>query len=255
MSWLTLIVVPLAQAEPQFTPYGTSHIAVLVVFAVGVVALVVLGRRLGARPAAQRRVSRVFALVLLAFLAPLQIYLALPSQFGIGHSLPLQMCDLAALAVLWSLWSHHAWSAALSYFWGLTLTAQAFITPEVNGADFPHLEFVTFWGLHLMVVWGAVYLTWGVGLRPSWRGYRIAVAATVGWAAVMFPFNAVADTNYGFLNEKPLAESILDYLGDWPVYLFWELVLVLAVWALITWPWTRSAHGASSPQVVTRSGG
>ncbi|GAA5107907.1 hypothetical protein [Haloechinothrix salitolerans] len=34
--------------------------------------------------------------------------------------------------------------------------------------------------------------------------------------------------------------AVLDVLGPWPVYLLPEIALVLTVWALMTWPWTRS---------------
>lgn len=227
-------------AADDFEPFGLSHGVVVAVFATVAVALVVIGR--GQRgSAAEWRTSRAFAVVFAAFLVPLQIFWALPSQWGIGHSLPLQLCDLAALAAVWALWTHSQVAFALTYFWGLTLTAQAFISPELNGPDFPALEFIMFFGLHCLVVWAGIYLTWGVGLRPNWRTYRITVAATITWAAVMFAFNHVAGTNYGFLNAKPRAGSLLDLLGPWPWYLLSELILGTLVWALITWPWVRRA--------------
>ncbi|NEW47902.1 TIGR02206 family membrane protein, partial [Nocardia cyriacigeorgica] len=27
--------------------------------------------------------------------------------------------------------------------------------------DFPHYEYLGFWAIHLLVVWAAIYLTWG----------------------------------------------------------------------------------------------
>jgi uncharacterized membrane protein YwaF len=36
--------------------------------------------------------------------------------------------------------------------------------------------------------------------------------------------------------------SVLDLLGPWPWYVLAEVVIILAGWALITWPWTRG-HG------------
>ncbi|MGH3912601.1 MAG: TIGR02206 family membrane protein, partial [Pseudonocardiaceae bacterium] len=142
---------------------------------------------------------------------------------------------------IWALWAHSAAAAALTYFWGLTLTAQGFVSPALEGPDFPALEFIMFFGMHCLVVWAAVYLTWGVGLRPDWRGYRIAVLATITWGVVMFVFNDAAGTNYGFLNAKPPTGSLLDVLGPWPWYLLSELILGAAVWALITLPWVRKA--------------
>ena len=90
--------------------------------------------------------------------------------------------------------------------------------------------------MHYLIVWAAIYLTWGLGLVPGWRDYATTVATTAAWAVSVFVFNLAAGTNYGFLNRKPEA-SILDYLGPWPAYVVVEIALVAGVWALMTWPW------------------
>jgi hypothetical integral membrane protein (TIGR02206 family) len=64
------------------------------------------------------------------------------------------------------------------------------------------------------------------------------VAITAAWAAAIMSFNVLVGTNYGYLNAKPRAASILDLLGDWPVYVVAEIAIIVAVWALATWPWT-----------------
>ncbi len=93
--------------------------------------------------------------------------------------------------------------------------------------------------MHGLTVVAAVFLTWGLGIRPGWDSYRVAVTATAVWAVAVFAFNAAADTNYGCLNAKPDSASILDLFGPWPWYVVVETVLIAAVWALLTWPWTR----------------
>ena len=60
------------------------------------------------------------------------------------------------------------------------------------------------------------------------------------WAIAVFAFNLVADTNYGYLNRLPKSASLLDFLGPWPWYVVFEVVIVAAVWALLTWPWCRA---------------
>jgi hypothetical integral membrane protein (TIGR02206 family) len=171
-------------------------------------------------------------------------------------SVPLQLCDIAELVAAYALWSQRHWAFSLTYFWGLVLSSQALITPDVGtpeeGApDFPHHLFVTFFALHVLVVWSAIYLTWGRGMRPTWRSYRFTVVATVVWAAFTFTFNLVAGTNYGYLNGKPPTASVLDALGPWPVYVLVETTVVIIVWALMTWPWERARrHADVGSQVV-----
>ncbi|MGH3964422.1 MAG: TIGR02206 family membrane protein [Pseudonocardiaceae bacterium] len=240
---------PLLAAQP-FVAYGLSHGVVVLVLTVVAAALVVLGRRHRGTPT-ELPLSRAFAVVFAAFLVPVEVFWLLPGQSGIAHSLPLQLCDLAAMATVWALWSHSPTAFALTYFWGLTLTSQAFLSPELHGPDFPSLQFLSFFGMHSLVLWAAIYLTWGVGLRPGWRSYRIALLVTIGWAVVMFAVNHALGTNYGFLNTKPQAASLLDMLGPWPWYLLSALLLTATFWALITYPWTRRTHSAGSAGLRT----
>lgn len=202
-----------------------------------------MGRKYGSTTAA-RRCTRVFALVLLALQLGKQIYSITPAQWGIDHSIPLQLSDLAALATAYALWSCRQWVFSLTYYWGLTLSMQALLTPALQGSDFPDKGFLVFWTVHLLVVWAAIYLTWGLGMRPNWHSYRVVVAASFCWASVAFVFNSLAGTNYGFLNRKPETGSLLDVLGPWPWYLLPEIGLILMVWALMTWPWVRSRNVA-----------
>jgi hypothetical integral membrane protein (TIGR02206 family) len=236
----------LISEQRQFTAYGPSHWAVLVVFAIGAVLLVWIGRRQTESQA--RLFSRVMALLILVAFGVALIYKLIRPTIDV--SVPLQLCDLAELVSAYALWSQRYWAFAISYYCGLVLSSQALITPDVgtpqDGApDFPNHLFVTFFTLHVLVVWTAIYLTWGRRMRPTWRSFRFAAIATLGWVAFTFIFNTIAGTNYGYLNRKPPTASLLDVLGPWPVYLLAEVAIVLVVWLLMTWPWVRTRQHAS----------
>lgn len=222
-------------AADRFSAYGTSHQAVMVLLVVVAAGLVWLGRSHRTTDAAHR-FSRLFAVAILAVTVPLQVRYNTPQLFDLGRTVPIQLCDLASIVAVYALWTRRHWAVALTYFWGLTLTPQAVITPDLS-PDFPDPGFILYWGMHLMAVWAAIYLVWGLGLRPDWRSYRTAIGTTAVWAVSVFVFNLVADTNYGYLNAKPGSASILDLLGPWPWYVLAEIVLIATVWALMTWPW------------------
>ena len=233
----------LAADGDRFTAYGTSHQVALAVLLAGIVVIVVFGRRHRGTPLAAR-LGRVFAVAVLAVTVPLQVLYFTPGYWDLQKTLPLQLCDLASMVAVYALWTRRRWAAAVTYFWGLTLTSQAMLTPDL-AADFPDPVFLLFWAMHLLVVWAAVYVVWGLGLAPTWRTYVVAVAVTAVWAVTVFTFNVVAGTNYGYLNGKPAARSALDLLGPWPWYVLAEIAIVAVFWALITWPWAGRARAGA----------
>lgn len=245
-------MIELISAEREFTAYGPSHMVVLAIFAIGAALLVWFGRRQTDSQA--RLFGRVLAvLIVVAFGVALVYKLIRPN---LETSIPLQLCDIAELMAAYALWSRRQWAFVLTYYWGLVLSSQALLTPDVGtpeeGApDFPHHLFLTFFTLHVLVVWAAIYLTWGRGMRPTWVHYRFAVVVTLAWVIFTFTFNAITGTNYGYLNRKPPTASILDVLGPWPIYLLSEVAVVLVVWALMTWPWERMRrHSEKSATAV-----
>jgi hypothetical integral membrane protein (TIGR02206 family) len=226
-------------AGMSFVAYGLVHWAMLVVTAVGAVLLVRFGRR-HRGTAAERRFTRAFGVVQLSVTVGFLLLWLLPPYFALGQSLPLHLSDLLRFVSAYALLRRRPWALALTYYWGLTLNPQALLTPDVLLDVAPVLEFASYWVQHILVMWAVIYLTWGLGLHPTWRSYRIALVGTAAWAVVVFGINRALGTNYGYLNRKPPGTSLLDLLGNWPWYLVVALLLAAAIWALITWPWVRS---------------
>jgi hypothetical integral membrane protein (TIGR02206 family) len=217
-----------------FTAYGTSHLVVLAVFALGTVLLLTWGTRLrGSRW--EQPVAVWFAVANLV-LGSISVVLGMV-PFDVRSSLPLQICGFVWLVVAWALWSRRPTPTALTYYWGLTLTLQAMLQPTLQ-QPYPEPEFFVFWLKHVAIIWGAVYLTLTLRNGPDWRGYRTTVGWTFVWLLAVLALNALLGSNYGYVNRKPGSGSVLDVLGPWPLYLLAETGIVLVGWALITVPWT-----------------
>ena len=225
-------------AFKSFTP---EHFGLIAGFLVVCVTLALVGRSHRGTDA-ELTFRRGFAIAIPCLTIPMQVLQLLPEDFDAGTSLPLQLCDLAWMTAIFALWTRNRYATALTYFWGLTFTVQGILTPSL-GETFPDPRYFMFWGMHFLTVWAAVYLTFGLRVPVTWRTYRFAVACTAVWAAVVMVINELTGTNYGYLNEKPSSASILDALPGWPLYVVIEVGILVTVWALMTWPWTRSTQG------------
>ncbi|MDR8019431.1 YwaF family protein [Nesterenkonia aerolata] len=220
--------------------YGLAHGAMLVVTVLSCVVSLWWLRRLRARggPAAVHRVMRTAGWVFLIMTLLWAGWRLLPENFSVSSSLPLQFSDalrfIVAIALIWRV----RWAVAVSFYWGLTLNLQSLITPDLTYGPFPWLSFSAFWVLHIVVFAVPVLFLFVDGYRPTWPDFSVTYLITLGWAAVAMTVNALTDTNYGYLNGAPESASILDVLGPWPLYIVSVAVLVAAVWALMTWPFT-----------------
>lgn len=220
----------------RFHAFSTSHFVVLGLAVAGAGAVVWSGSRIRGTKA-ELPVRRTFALVIVAVALAVQLLQLLPGRhWSLTTSLPLQLCDLAAATASYALWTRRPWAAALTYYCGLTLTTQAMITPDLL-QPFPSPRFIEFWATHTLVVWAALFLTFGLGIHPDWRRFRQSVALTFAYAVAIIVFNFGIGANYGYLNRKPDSASVLDVMGPWPGYVVVEIVVVVAAWALITLPW------------------
>ena len=198
-------------SSTRFQLFTAEHAGLVAGFLVVCVVLALVGRRHRDTPA-EVRFRRGFALLIPCFTVPMQVLQLMPDDFDLGTSLPFQLCDLAWVAAIVALWTRHWAATALVYFWGLTLTVQGIVTPSL-AEQFPDPRYFMFWGMHFATVWAAVYLTFGLRVSVTWRSYRLTLACTLVWAAAVMAFNAATGTNYGYLNRKPAAGSLLDLFG------------------------------------------
>src|SRR5690625_6525220 len=131
----------------------------------------------------------------------------LPNHGSIELSLPLHYSVALRLITAIALLTRAGWAIAVCYFWGLTLNLQSIITPDLNYFDYPVLEFVIYWFLDIVAFVVPILFIWGLGYRPTWRGYGIACLVTVLWAVIAIVTNAVTGANYGDRKSTRLNSS------------------------------------------------
>ena len=186
-----------------------------------------------------RLVSRILGANLLAWFLAYQVVVALQGSYALDFDLPLHLTDAVTVVAALALWSPAALRFELTYFWGLTASLQAILTPGLDPDDrFPSFFFWHYFITHSGVVVAAIFLAFGLGLTAHPHAVPRVFTATAVWAAVAAG-NALTGGNYMFLAERPETASLLDYMGSWPWYILGAALLALAMFALLDIPFRR----------------
>lgn len=223
----------MAAAHP-FVLFGREHLTVLTLIAGASVALVA-GRRWVTEPH-DRWLRRVAAIALLGNEVIALVVAVLQGRARV----PLQLCDVALFITVWALWRPRRRVSELAYFWGVTGSVQALLTPDVR-RSFPDYWWITFFITHGGVVCSAVYFAVTGRVRPTIRSVWYVFGVSNVYVLVAGVLNAIYGTNYGYLAHKPSQPSLLDYFGPWPYYIGVLEVAALGLFFLAYLPFARPA--------------
>jgi hypothetical integral membrane protein (TIGR02206 family) len=227
-------------ASPSFF-LSSGHLAALAVTAAFCVALPLTARN---HPGPWTSVcSRGLAILLLGAFLAYPLVVGLRGDYSLEFDLPLHLTDAAAVVAALALWSRRQLLFELTYFWGLSASVQAVLTPALSGDEGPStFLFWNYFITHSGVVVGALFLAAGLGLTPRRGAVGRVLLATAAWASVAAIGNAITGGNYMFLSEKPQTASLLDYMGPWPWYIISSALLALALFKLLDLPFRRRSR-------------
>lgn len=200
--------------EQTFVRFGVSHLGVFALVLAASLALTLAARRMH-----DPRVARAIRFALAALLvASWGLWFALlygKGWFSVSTVLPMNLCDWATSATVLSLVRPNQRTYELAYFWALSGTLLALLTPAL-AVDFPDLRFIVFFALHGGVVVSVSFLTFGLGMRPLPSSIPRVVVWSFLYLAAAIATNALFGTNFGFLVVKPAEPSLYDLLAPWP---------------------------------------
>ena len=217
----------------RFVPFGADHVAALALTAVVPLSLAFIARK---RPDWEKWFRWGFAALLIGtWIAWYALFIA-RGWLGLGNALPMNLCDWATVALIWTLIRPNQLAYELAYFWAFAGTIQGLVTPDVN-YGFPEPQFVVFILGHAAILAGVIYLTFGTRMRQV----AASVPRVIGWSLVYGAAAAGADwmlgTNYGFFRAKPSHATFYDLLSAWPYYIPETIVLGIAMALLLYLPW------------------
>ena len=207
--------------------WSGEHIAALVSTAAVAALLVAGARRWGDTWAVPT--GRGLAAVILGGYVCEHLTYALRGEWTAQLNLPLHLTDVVTLASIAALWRpQSAVLVELVYFWALSASAQAVLTPDL-GQGFPDVLFFTYFVTHSGAVAAACLLVFGARRTPRPGAVRRTYAITLAVANVAAVATVVTGGNYMFLRAKPSHDSLLDLMGPWPVYILTAAALGLLI--------------------------
>ena len=186
----------------------------------------------------QRRFERALGIAGMIIWIMANAYGFLPGVFAWEQSLPIHVCDLAALAgpVVLLQPNPAPWLRAWLYFAGLGLCTHAFITPILaEGPGDP--RFWGFWSGHFVILIAALYDLIVRRWRPTWREWRIAIMLSAAYLAAILPLDLVFDWNYAYVGRERAAGTLIEVLGPWPLRIVIIAALSLIAYTALMLPW------------------
>jgi hypothetical integral membrane protein (TIGR02206 family) len=160
--------------------------------------------------------------------------------WSIKYDLPLQLTDAVSLVSVAALWSfargtRRRLMVELVYFWALSASLQAVLTPDL-AYDFPSVFYFTYFVYHIGAVLAAVVFVFGLRLYPRPGAVKRVYALSLAWTALAAIGDLATGGNYMYLRFKPVHGSLLNVMGRWPWYIAETMVLalalLLALWAI-----------------------
>lgn len=177
------------------------------------------------------RYALIFAVLIYftqLFKTGIRLYLG---NFRVIEDLPFHLCNMLPLFMIIGLALKSKKILGVIFFWIMAGTLQANITPTLLDT-FPHYESIRYWVIHIGLPILAVYSVVVLNYKITF----VDVIRSAFWlnmlAVVIYPLNYFLNSNYMYLNAKPPAGTLYDYLGPWPWYILSLEAMMLILYSL-----------------------
>ena len=228
----------------QFEFLGFPHLAAMGVTLALPILLTIVVKRLNSAKATQAVCSAFAGVLLFNEILPWSHRLAMVGAHEFARwYLPLHVCGITVFAVAAALVFRCRTAYEIAYFWGLVGATNAVVTPQLE-AGYPAYRFFQYFIAHGGIVAGALFATWGLGMRPTAKSVLRVFALLNLLAIVAFGVNWALGSNYMFLSRPPITQSPF-FFAPWPWYIpiLDGVALVLFYVLLIPFKIGRRADG------------
>ena len=220
-----------------FQLFGTVHL--LTIFTVIVVSIFLPKFYKDKSENQKSLMNKIIASIIAAhvIISPYKDLYLLATPYDWRETIPLHMCDLSEIFLIWFLLGGPRILYLCAFFWGLGGASMAILTPDISHHD---LDYIFFMIGHGMIIVGIMYATVSLGNRPYAKDILKVSAIT---AFILLPIVYVINlilgdpANFWYLMDKPDGASLMDVFPEPPLHLLVITPLAIAVFYLIYLPY------------------
>ncbi|MEC3906963.1 TIGR02206 family membrane protein [Tamlana sp. 2201CG12-4] len=162
-------------------------------------------------------------------------------NYSVSTDLPLYLCSFLGLIIPLFAFFKKYWMYEILLFWIIGGTLQGVLTPDIP-IGFPSFDYFRYWIVHLGLLVVIFYATFVFNMRPKLKSVFKSFFALQLYVILMIGVNYLLNANYFYLNEKPQSASLLDYFGDWPIYIIVVQIIIIPYFLLIYLPFYLSGR-------------
>lgn len=210
--------------------FSAEHFGALIAFVGVLILLIYRGKQMEQK----QKTSLFLWIAVIPFIGLLLRMMLDHSHRGLNlqDDLPLHLCRILALIAPMVAYFNNSKFTAIYIYISLAGTLNAMITAD-PGFGFPHYEYFLYWIYHGGIL-GVAFFAWIVmrvrlTIKAAWQ----ALVAVNIYFILVHLINIRLLSNYLYSRHKPPVNTLMDYLGEWPVYLIWLEVIALVFLAVI----------------------
>lgn len=237
---------PYLQYDPDLHAFGIfspEHLITLaVIFCVCI--LLYVGRKRFEEPG-KRNFFRFFGagFLFVSYMVQ-QFWFFSQNAWSLKSSLPLQLSDLVVILAIIMLLTKSFKLFQFMYFAGIGSSVQAILTPDLGAYSFPHFQYLEFFIFHGGTLIACLFMLWIYRFEPYQKSLWITSLIINVYGAMIFFFDKKLHANYLYLMKKTENHSLLDFLGDWPWYIFTMDAAMLLIFYILYSPiWIKKQTG------------
>ena len=170
-------------------------------------------------------------------ISPYKDLYLLADPYDWRETIPLHMCDLSEIFLVWFLLGGPRLLYTCAFFWGLGGATMAILTPDISHHD---LDYIFFMIGHGMIIVGIMYATVTLGNRPNAKDIiTVSLITALVLLPIVYAINLILGepANFWYLIAKPEGASLMDVFPDPPYHLLVTTPLAIAVFYLIYMPY------------------